>query len=119
MVGASGNPFAGIFNGGGHTLTFNIGSEATPFGEDYCAPFRYVSGATIKNIFVDGDIYTSAQYAAGLVGYTTLRTTLEDCFVSMNIHSSVSGAGYHGGIIAHTDQSSVGSVENSATFLYR
>ena len=101
MAGASdADSFQGTFDGGGQTLTFTKGSAQSAFGEDYCAPFRYVKNATIKNLCVEGDIYTSRMYAAGLVSRPSGTLTITDCHVSTVIHSSVSGDGTHGGIVA-------------------
>ena len=101
MAGASdANSFQGTFDGDGHTLTFTKGTAQSAFGEERCAPFRYVKNATIKNLCVEGDIYTSRMYAAGLVSQPSGTLTITDCHVSTVIHSSVSGDGTHGGIVA-------------------
>jgi len=102
MAGASdANSFQGTFMGDGvHTLTFTKGTAQSAFGEERCAPFRYVKNATIKNLCVEGDIYTSRMYAAGLVSQPSGTLTITDCHVSTVIHSSVSGDGTHGGIVA-------------------
>ena len=69
MAGTSdANSFQGTFDGDGQTLTFTKGTDAEPFAEEYCAPFRHVKNATIKNLHVAGTIYTSAKKAAGFVG---------------------------------------------------
>ena len=106
MVGESEeHSFRGIFDGDGHTLTFNKGTADNPFTERYCAPFRHVRGATIKNLYVTGDIYTSNQYAAGVVAqpygtFPTYNTNIINCHASTVIHSSYFGEGTHGGIAA-------------------
>ena len=101
MAGASdANSFQGTFDGDGHTLTFTKGTVQSAFGEERCAPFRYVKNATIKNLCVEGDIYTSRMYAAGLVSQPSGTLTITDCHVSTVIHSSVSGDGTHGGFVA-------------------
>ena len=101
MAGMSADkPFKGTFLGDGKTLTFNAGSASAPFGEEYCAPFRYVDGATIKDLKVAGDIYTNKKFAAGMVGSTRNASTITNCQVSAIIHSSVYGDGTHGGIVA-------------------
>ena len=102
MAGASdADSFQGTFMGDGvHTLTFTKGTAQSAFGEECCAPFRYVKNATIKNLCVEGDIYTSRMYAAGLVSRPSGTLTITDCHVSTVIHSSVSGDGTHGGIVA-------------------
>ncbi len=101
MVGASeSNSFQGIFLGDGHTLTFTAGSSSAAFGEENCAPFRYTKDATIRDLKVAGDIYTSQKYAAGLVASCYGTTTITNCQIGTVIHSSVSGDGTHGGIVA-------------------
>lgn len=93
--------FQGTFDGGGHTITFNKGTSASPFAEDYCAPFRMVTKATIKNLKTEGTIYTNKNYAAGIVAQTYQNTnTLQNCHSGMNIISTVYGGGIHGGLVA-------------------
>ena len=101
MAGTSdANSFQGTFDGNGKTLTFTKGTAAEPFAEEYCAPFRHVKNAVIKNLHVDGTIYTSAQKAAGFVGESHGALTITNCRSSVNIHSSKSGDGTHGGFVA-------------------
>ena len=101
MAGASdANSFQGTFDGDGHTLTFTKGTSAEPFAEDYCAPFRHVKNATIKNLHVAGTIYTSAKKAAGFVGESHGALTLTGCISSVNINSSIKGDGTHGGLVS-------------------
>ena len=88
------NYFRGIFDGDGHTLTFNYTAA-----NDYAAPFRFVANATIKNLHVDGTIVTSAGYAAGIAGETYARTRIENCRSSVVIRSSRTEWGGHGGIV--------------------
>ena len=102
MVGSSEtNSFQGTFLGDGvHTLTFTAGSSSAAFGEENCAPFRYTKDATIRDLKVAGDIYTSRKFAAGLVASCYGTTTITNCQIGTVIHSSVSGDGTHGGIVA-------------------
>ena len=99
------NPFAGVFDGDGHTITLNNLSGA---------PFGSISGATIKNLKIDGsvsggrhisalvsgcegvyenlienvvvaaDIATNDTYCGGFVGHggSTAKTTLRNCVFS-------------------------------------
>ena len=97
------NPFQGTFDGNGHTLTFTCGTSSEPYNINYCAPFRNVDGATIQNLKVAGNIYTSQEDAGGLVSYCKGTTSIIGCYVSTIIHSSKSGYGYHGGIVAESD----------------
>ena len=89
--------FQGIFDGNGHTLTFNVSTTAT---EDYCAPFRHVKNAIIKNLRVNGIIHTEAMKAAGFVGESHGALTITNCRSSVEINSSKNGDGTHGGFVA-------------------
>ena len=122
MVGTSEYPFEGTFDGNGHTLTFNAGTESEPIDEDYCAPFRYYQHISIKNLAVKGDIYTKARYAAGLVAQLRAMDSnpqedceIADCRSSINIHSTYSGAAYHSGFVAERVSKTYGT-ELSANF---
>ena len=101
MVGTSDDrSFQGTFLGNNNTLTFTQGSSESAFGEEYCAPFRYVKNATIQDLKVAGDIYTSRKFAAGLIAQPSGTTNITDCLIGTVIHSSVNGDGTHGGIVA-------------------
>lgn len=101
MASDMSHSFRGTFDGGNHTITFNMGSYAEPFAEDYCAPFRRVIKATIKNLKTEGTIYTKKKYAAGIVAQTRENGNyLENCHSSMIINSTVEGEGIHGGLVA-------------------
>ncbi len=96
MAGMSAHPFKGTFDGQNHTLTFN--HEAS---EDLSAPFHYINGATISNLHVEGAI-TGDTYESlgGLVGRAEGNITIENCHVSTQISTTVSGSALHGGVIA-------------------
>ncbi len=102
MVGTSEpNSFQGTFLGDGtHTLTFTAGSSSSAFDAENCAPFRYTKDATIRDLKVTGTIYTSRKFAAGLVARNFGKTNITNCQIGTVIHSSVSGDGTHGGIVA-------------------
>ena len=103
MVGSDqNNHFAGTFDGDGYTLTFNKGTADSRFAENYCAPFRYTRGASLKNLIIAGTIYTSAQFAA-VLGNAHGNTYIDRCRSSIVINSSISGDGTHGGFIGVTD----------------
>ena len=103
MAGKSGHPFKGTFDGQSNTLTFNRTAA-----EDFCAPFHYINGATISNLHVEGTI-TGGTYESlgGLVGHSEGNITINNCRVSTEISTTVSGVGFHGGIIAFWYDSSV------------
>ncbi len=103
MAGKSGHPFKGTFDGQGNTLTFNRTAA-----EDFCAPFHYINGATISNLHVQGTI-TGGNYerSGGLVGHSEGNITINNCRVSTEISTTVSGVAFHGGVIAFWYDSNV------------
>ncbi len=105
MVGArsSGgtfNAFQGTFDGGGNTLTVNYTTDA-----EFCGPFCYTYGATIKNLRTAGTINTSSTYAGGVVGRNgTASLTLTNVTSSVTINSTHSGNTYLGGLVGYAIQ---------------
>ena len=111
MVGDSeSNSFRGIFDGYGHTLNITLSNNS-----DYTAPFRYIQGATFKNLKVTGTITTNMNLAAGIAGLnTTAVATFDQCATDVTINSSSSTYvspwsryDYHGGLLAHTNSADV------------
>jgi hypothetical protein len=101
MAGSSYHDFMGTFDGQGHTLTIAYGTAESPITEEYAAPFRNLeNGAYIHSLHVDGHIYTSNKFASGLAGCQWGTVSVSDCRSSVVIHSSKSGDGTHGGIVA-------------------
>ena len=95
MAGSSAShKFMGTFDGGGHTLTF-----AATDAEEFCAPFRYIDGATIQNLHTAGTISTSNMKAAGIVAEANGTSAITNCRSSMEIVSRRSGDGTHGGLV--------------------
>ena len=93
MVGTDENPFKGIFDGGGHTITCIINYT------DYegAAPFHNIYNATIMNLSVAGSI-TGINHCAGLVGNASGTNTIRNCKVAANVTCS----GTHcGGVLGH------------------
>ncbi|MBO6216380.1 MAG: hypothetical protein J6N73_01860 [Prevotella sp.] len=81
-VGAEGKPFSGTFDGGGNTLSYHAGGNMTPQA-GYCAPFVQLNGATIRNLVVGGQVYSSGENTAGIASLVdgTKSTTIESCRV--------------------------------------
>ena len=93
MVGTAENPFKGIFDGGGHTITCTIDYTS----HESAAPFHNIYNATIMNVKVAGSI-TGVNHCAGLVGNASGTNTIRNCKVTANITCS----GTHcGGVLGH------------------
>ena len=94
MMGTADHPFNGIFDGLGHTLTFDINNDNT-----YAAPFNYISAATIKNLKTAGTVVSSGAYSSGFVGYAVDGTNLiENCVIGTNV---AAGSSYAGGVLGY------------------
>ena len=110
MVGNSEeHSFRGTFDGRGHTLTISYNTSS-----DITAPFRYIQGATFKNLKVTGSITTTKNLAAGIAGLNTNAVaTFNQCMTDITINSSsITEVGwgrvdYHGGLLARTNSKDV------------
>ena len=104
MAGNYDHSFKGTFDGKGHTLTFNYTADMPN-----CAPFCITNGATIRSLHVTGLIQAgNYAYSGGLVGSAEGNLTIENCRVSTQISSTVSGTAFNGGFVgllsSHYDQ---------------
>ena len=108
MAGTSSSNYQGVFDGQGHTITINF--EVT---ENYLGLFRYISGATIKNLHVTGTISTNYYgYAGSIVGVASGTSTIQNCQSSVNIQSTIDGEGVLGGIVACSAPENSGATLN-------
>ena len=98
MVGINTTPYSGIFDGQGHTLTINY--VAT---ENYCAPFNFISGATLKNLHTTGQISIGYRFGGGIVASSKGTNNMQNCWSSVNIVSSFNGDATHGGLVAYQE----------------
>ena len=100
-VGNLANRFSGIFDGDGHTLTFNSGTQFRPYS-DYIAPFMGVNGATFRHLHTAGKIYSCAKFSGGIISQVigdTCVTRLYDCHSSVTIVSTIEGDASNGGLV--------------------
>ena len=87
-------PFSGIFDGGGHTITATISDIVDNQGT---ALFKYINGATIKNLTVAGSV-NGGLHAAAIVGFSKgTGNSIENCKAT----ATVNGASHIGGILGH------------------
>lgn len=99
MIGTDTNPYSGTFDGDGHTLTVTYHAN-----QPNVAPFRWIAGATIKNLHTAGTFTVSNKFVAGIVARVkTSASILENCGSSVVIESSLSGDGTYGGLVANAD----------------
>ena len=91
-VGTEPHPFRGIFDGDGHTLTLELYDS-----ENGTAPFRNISGATIKNLKTAGSV-SGGVYSSGLVGMIRGNGC---CILNCEVAASISSDSNCGGIVGH------------------
>ena len=108
-AGSDANPFCGTFDGQQHTLTADI----TETENQGTAPFRAISGATIRNLRVAGSV-TGTAHAAGLVGFAkgddAIVNTIENCLVETNVTVTTDDGNGHqhmGGVVGHAFNSTL------------
>ncbi|EFZ35979.1 hypothetical protein HMPREF0663_12046 [Hoylesella oralis ATCC 33269] len=85
QVGTYNKDYGGTFDGQNHTLTLNWNATASDI-----APFRRVSGATIKNLRTEGTIKSSHMYIGGLIDEAYGENTVTGCVSNVNITSTFS-----------------------------
>ncbi len=98
-------PFKGTFDGNHHTVEINFYQD----GAQYAAPFKYVDGATIKNLKVIGEIKVGKTHSGGIIGCASGQVTIQNCEVGSNII----GKDRIGGLVGRVDSGST-TIENCA-----
>ena len=101
-AGNQSNSFIGFFDGGGYTIYVNLNNGS----EMYTALFPKISGATIRNLTVDGSV-TGGDFSAGLVGNAVgPDNSVQNCIVKASVRGgeSIGGiVGFVNGSISVTD----------------
>ena len=105
MAGLTDQPFQGVFDGQGHTLTFSCTAQ-----DNYTAPFCLVQGtssahAAIRNLSVHTTISgNDRRHLSGLIAMTRGFVDVTGCSAYVNI-SSVKGSAnttlYPAGLVSH------------------
>ena len=110
-IGVSGNPFKGIFDGKGYTV-----SNLSLSGTTQVAPFGNVEEGTIKNVsFSNISMTASGQRAAGIAA-RTVDATIDNCHV---LSGTIQGTNQNGGIVAvnvaGTGKTQISNCSNAAS----
>ena len=112
MVGASGKPFKGIFNGLGHTITVNLQA-----GGQGIAPFYEINGATIQNLRVTGSVTSTRLRPASFAAFVSAGnrcSTIKNCWSDVSITASYGDWIDAGGFVARVDNSATLIVNDCA-----
>lgn len=94
-IGANTNPYTGVFNGGGHTIT---GLKISSYSNIGVGLFGVTgTGAVLANVIIEEpEINVRKDNVGALVGQTSGTTTITNCGVT---GGSVTGNGNVGGLI--------------------
>ena len=80
MVGTPTHKYGGTFDGRGHTLSFQWTGT-----NDVTAPFKFVNGATIRNLRTQGKIASKSSGLAGLIYCAYGVNTVSGCVSDVDI----------------------------------
>lgn len=101
--------FGGNYNGDGHTLTVDITSTNRAV-----APFRFVNGATIRNLKTAGTVKgnttamdDNGMDIAGIVANSSGETRIVNCISSVALESNKPGKVDAGGIVSYVNSGKV------------
>lgn len=117
--------FTGTFDGGGHTITFNIDKSTGAFVRtQYLGLFASCTDATIKNLYVNGDISLTTGgslsnpnvYIGGVVASST-NSTLENVHFSgnINVETNNDNSSWAGGLVGKADNTKISLCSNTAS----
>lgn len=97
MAGTSAHPFTGTFDGQGHKITYT----KTGLSENIHGLFRFINGATIKNLRTAGTLSSSGTTMGGIVGQAHGNITIANCESSVTLTRTGEGTddATYGGII--------------------
>ena len=90
MLATESCPFKGIFDGGGHTITYNYGYVS----EKWRGLFRAVEDATIRNLRVEGEVIPTNIHYGALIGVARGEVLVENVVTNVHIigdHNGVTG----------------------------
>ena len=99
-IGTDKAKYTGTFDGDGHVIrNLYINSKA-----NYQGLFGYLGEkSTIKNLGVEGIVTTTAQYAAGIVGYMENYSVVENCYNAASVTAAKSAAGIACGLSSYSN----------------
>ena len=108
-IGSAEHYYTGTFDGKAHKISVYYDKST----EEKIGLFQHVDGGTIQNLIVDGTIIGN-KFMAGLVNVSKGTTTIQNVVVDVDITSSYSGDGTHGGVISVAEYGSIPSINNVA-----
>ena len=102
-IGTDSRRYSGTFDGQGHTITTNIKTTVQGTGL-----FGSISGATIKNLVLDGSIESSQKWIGGIGGIARGATNIQNIIVKSTVK-------FTGGAVDSTCGGLFGDMEGAFT----
>ena len=109
-IGTKSNPFQGIFDGDGHTVT---GLSVTTSEWISVGLFGNVEGATVRHLGVEDAVIVGIMNAGGVVGELFSGSVI-NCYSTGSVHGGYDGTGGVGGVIGLVRNSNVTSCFSTA-----
>ena len=81
MIATESRPFEGVFDGGGHTITYLY----QYVGEKWRGFFRFVNNATIRNLRLEGSVYVTQIHYGALIGRADGDVLVENVVTDVDI----------------------------------
>ena len=95
MIGTEAAEYAGVFNGDGHTITYNYALVA----DKWRGLFAFVRDATIRNLYVEGSALVTNIHYGALIGRAYGNVLVENVITNVNITGQRSGVTGDGGML--------------------
>ena len=95
MIGTESRPFHGIFDGGGHTITYDYAAVT----EKWRGLFAFVKDATIRNLRVEGSAYVTQIHYGALIGRGNGTILVENVVTNVDITGAMNQVTGDGGMI--------------------
>lgn len=116
--------FTGTFDGGNHTITYNINKETGAFVRtQYLGLFTSCTDATIKNLYVNGNISLTTGgslsnpnvYVGGVVASST-NSTLKNVHFSgnINVETNNDNSSWVGGLVGKATDTQISLCSNTS-----
>ena len=94
MIGTEANEYAGIFDGQGHTITYNYEVK-----DKWRGLFAFVNGATIRNLQVEGSAYVTQIHYGALIGRAYGNVLVENVITNVDITGAMKQVTGDGGML--------------------
>ena len=110
-IGNNGKAFSGNFDGNGKEIK-NIYINRQ---ENYIGFFGKCNWSEIKGLKISGNVTANGEiektrYIGGIVGQSSYRVLIENCYSNMNIYADITNGGYVGGITGDKANNIIGCI---------